>query len=416
MPTPLSPRPSVGPPLAITPASPRPTAPIEITLENAKFTPVLPTAESKAFLQTRLDWVKEEERRETIGGAAWRKVPREERRPFLDGQINMDDKSGLKLLKYDSPQDGYTYGLEVQDGTTVQQWYLTEFFHRYKNEAPVIFINRADPLMQMSMEWDEFCTKLQEEPAAIVKVLQIGVTRRASEQADAAKMHDFDLPKNQKILYTGVYSPTETESREHTSYFGPMLSDLGYSIVGNGRDVIPATSDLLAVLEARFDAALAEGVRNHVLHLSAHGNQQEIVLTTKDNQRLRITPVQLLELLKKPKFQECSFLVNLEGCKSSGFQSGAMADLLRVSSPAGRIRIITQSKQEIVNVPFYNFCLIHFLKSGLPFGQAHLAADKLVKTHYPGLDAGVFSSGQAGGLETARHDENGGMDTGRSVV
>ncbi len=340
-------------------------------------------------------------------------------RATLDNALGESD--GLKLTK-----SGTEYTLEWTDGATVRKFKIREFV---SGTSRLVFVGDPDALMQTGGSTAELFPFNRMDTSAIKSKLRTAVTRRASESADAAGVARFDLPRGEPILYTGVFDQTDPTEENHARHFGSFLGSLGggsrYNVVGSGNDTFPATSNLLDVLEARFDGALGRGIKNHYLYFSVHGDTNAVYFTTPDRRQLRIEPAALMALFNKPKFRDCRFTLRMNCCNSGGFRSGEMAALFRAPGEAGRISVFIQTKPELPNpirttdaslrlpdgtrsrnfdTP-YDYYLVKFLSEGLTYGEAHRRADEETKKNFPGLDAGVFRSGESGGTETALRTE-----------
>jgi hypothetical protein len=334
---------------------------------------------------------------------------------------SLGDRDGIKLEK-----SGRDYTLEWTDGTTVRKFKVREFLQSVgRGQMGTVFVGDPDPLMQAGASNAEVYPGGRMDRAFVKTLLGRAVSRRASESADAARVASFDLPRGEPILYTGVYDQTDPTEENHARHFGSFLGQANggaYNVVGTGNDTFHATTDLLARLEARFDGALAQGIKNHYLYFSVHGDRNEIGFTDPSGRQLNIEPRQLMALFRLPKFRECRFTLRMNCCNSGGFRSGEMAELFRAPGEEGRISVFIQTKPELPNpirttdasrrlpdgsrsrnfdTP-YDYYLVHFLNRGMPYGEAHLAADRATKTNFPGLDAGVFRSGERAGTETAR--------------
>ncbi|MBP9751112.1 MAG: hypothetical protein KBC95_04695, partial [Candidatus Peribacteraceae bacterium] len=255
-------------------------------------------------------------------------------------------------------------------------------------------------------------------------ILRAAQSRRASESRDDARVAAFDLPRNEPILYTSVFDATDPTEENHARHFGSFLGQANggaYNVVGAGNDTFAATGDLLARLEARFDGALAQGIKNHYLYFSVHGSENRVGFDLPDGGRITLEPRELMALFRQPKYNQCRFTLRMNCCNSGGFRSGEMAAMFRAPGEEGRISVFIQSKPELPNpirsteprdvdasaprgrnwdTP-YDYYLVHFLSLNMTYGQAHLAADRATKTNFPGVDAGVFRSGVLDGSETA---------------
>ncbi len=336
----------------------------------------------------------------------------------LDASIGTSD--GIKLEK-----SGRDYNLEWTDGTTVRKFKVREFMQSVgRGQMGTVFVGDPDPLMQAGAPNNDVFPGGRMDRAFVKILLRRAVTRRASESADAARMMSFDLPRGEPILYTGVYEQILPTEENHARHFGSFLGQANggaYNVVGAGNDTFHATTDLLARLEARFDGALAQGIKNHYLYFSVHGNANRISFKTPGGGQIFLEPRDLMALFTLPKFRECRFTLRMNCCNGGGFRSGEMASLFRAPGEEGRISVFIQAKPELPNpirttdaddllpdgtssrnfdTP-YDYYLVHFLNSGMSYGQAHLAADRATKTNFPGLDAGVFRSGVLDGSETA---------------
>jgi hypothetical protein len=421
-------RPGTGPRPAPTPA---PTSGPRITPRGIGGRPeVLPTASrltygtaARNFIASRLAYVTSELE---DPASSWRTRARTIRTIDSTLDANLTDTRGIKIEK--TPGVGgaaATYLLTWTEGATVTTWRITEpvvsggLGGRY-----ICFSNTADPLMQSTSGMIDAFPAGTVSPDRIKAILRAAQSRRASETADNARVAAFDLPRGEPILYTGVFDATDPTEENHARHFGSFLGQANggaYNVVGAGNDTFAATNDLLGRLEARFDGALAQGIKNHYLYFSVHGSENRIGFDLPGGGRITLEPRELMALFRLPKYNQCRFTLRMNCCNSGGFRSGEMADMFRAPGEEGRISVFIQSKQELPNpirsteprdidataprgrnydTP-YDYYLVHFLSRGMTYGQAHLAADRATKTNFPGVDAGVFRSGVLDGSETA---------------
>lgn len=380
-------------------------------------------AAAQTFIASRLAYVTSELE---DPASSWRTRARTIRTIDSTLDANLTDTRGIKIEK--TPGVGgaaATYLLTWTEGVTVTTWRITEpvvsggLGGRY-----ICFSNTADPLMQSTSGMIDAFPAGTVSPDRIKAILRAAQSRRASETADNARVAAFDLPRGEPILYTGVFDATDPTEENHARHFGSFLGQANggaYNVVGAGNDTFAATNDLLGRLEARFDGALAQGIKNHYLYFSVHGSENRIGFDLPGGGRITLEPRELMALFRLPKYNQCRFTLRMNCCNSGGFRSGEMADLFRAPGEEGRISVFIQSKQELPNpirsteprdidataprgrnfdTP-YDYYLVHFLSRGMTYGQAHLAADRATKTNFPGVDAGVFRSGVLDGSETA---------------
>lgn len=423
-------RPGTGPRPAPTP-TPTPTPGPRIAPRGIGGRPeVLPTANRLAygeparnFIASRLAYVTSELE---DPASSWRTRARTIRTIDTTLDANLTERGGIKIEK--TPAVGgaaATYLLTWTEGTTVTTWRITEpvvsggLGGRY-----ICFSNTADPLMQSTSGMSDAFPAGTVSPDRIKAILRAAQSRRASESRDDARVAAFDLPRGEPILYTSVFDATDPTEENHARHFGSFLGQANggaYNVVGAGNDTFAATGDLLARLEARFDGALTQGIKNHYLYFSVHGSENRIGFDLPGGGRITLEPRELMALFRLPKYNQCRFTLRMNCCNSGGFRTGEMADMFRAPGEEGRISVFIQSKQELPNpirttdasrtlpdgtpsrnydTP-YDYYLVHFLSRGMTYGQAHLAADRATKTNFPGVDAGVFRSGAVAGTETA---------------
>ncbi len=389
---------------------------------------------ARSFIQTRLDWV-----RTTAEdpNSVYRQMANDydsSVRTRLDASIDRTS-DGVTLKRVNPPEHGRRYAIEVNHGGTTERWYVAAAVTNHVMEQNIVFQNASDMLMQAAGLTRTFLASPGLNGSAIKEALQVARKRRASETNDAANVRNFDLPRGESILYTGVFDQTDPTEENHARNFGSFLGSRGYNMVGGGNDTFAAGRDLLGTLESRFDAAYRAGIKNHYLYFSVHGDTTSVGFGIPGGGRIDLEPSQLMNLFKKSKYNDCRFVLRMNCCNSGGFQSGRMAEQFRAAGESGRISVFIQTKPELPNpirttdsrtrnpdgsrsrnfdTP-YDYYLVHFLNQGMTYGQAHVAADEATKRAWPGLDAGVFRTTPTGGVETASFRPDG-LSAGSDVV
>ncbi len=294
-----------------------------------------------------------------------------------------------------------------------EKWFLTEAPVR-TNSNMLVIRKESDPLTQVSFPMNAVFTAGTVRFSEVTRLMGIAEERRKSEQADAAGMRDFDLPRNRPVAYLGFYPTSDPTERSQIESFGPFLRSRGYPMVGDGQPAVGIARDPIGTMRTRIAAQRQLGVKDMFLNISVHGDEQGIVFgPLADGTSGRVSPQQFLALLNQ--FPDCNFFITLNACHGGGFNTASYTGLNSTNSASGRrVTVFVQTKPELLNPVHrptgsdreqfsspYDYFLVHYLQQGMSYGQAHLAADEATKRLYPGLDAGVFRSGASGGVSTA---------------
>lgn len=326
----------------------------------------------------------------------------------LDGESG----GGITFNKLPSGAPGQQYAFKKGSET----WYVMQDFSRSTDEMVIRLA--SDPLTQIGVAGYAFGSSI--DFAEIGDAMETAKERRTSERADEAGMKDFDLPKNERIGYIGLYDVTDPTEASQIEHFPGMMNQQGYNFVSDGDHIVGVDRNPVDILRSNVQNMYEQGVRNFYISMSVHGDTQSISFTGPDGRSYHTEPSELQAMYNQ--FSDAKFTLSLNACEGGGFNAADYTD----SGESGRITTFVQAKPELLNTVFrqdgsrvmntprgavstefasaYDSYLMKYIGEGMPYGQAHLRADRRVKEIFPGMDAGVFRSGRRGGVQTASVD------------
>lgn len=373
----------------------------------------------------------------------------------------------FQFKKLNQKENGYQYALDVDYYFgEKERWYLSGspyYRDQFPDDEPLSIASLAiwkgtknggvDKLTQHEIRYENIVkTSGSIDFEYLLRMIDEAKASRKSELRDAAKIRDFDLPKNELIGYIGLADPNVHCDPvmcgvvEDVGHFSELMNQAGYKFVVNkkGRNAIPVTSNPKKIIEEEVEAFRRAGVRNIYLKLSAHGNETLTGFLGKEGYNL-FTSRDLVDILNK--FQDCKFTILTDACHNGGL-SDAIKRYKDPSKTNGRIHLFVQSKisgfnQEgrlkdiisyadirffqvpsgLVSVPvlykaniapkafssYYSLFFYNHILNGEPYGRAHIKADEDAKKLVP-CDAGIIKSTPRGGITTSMLEQGSGVD------
>lgn len=325
--------------------------------------------------------------------------------------------AGITLQRISGSVRGREYGF-VRGSET---WYVSQ-----GRRGTMVIRSSADELKQIVFSLGDVFSGSRVNFEFLRQRMDEAGTRRESERQDRAGLRGFDIPRNARTGYIGLYDLTDPTELSQMEHFPAMMNSLGrgYNLVSDGPHVHGVDRNPVSIVRDNVRNMYAQGIRNFFINMSVHGSTDSIGFMGPDGRVYSVQPSELQQVFNE--FQDARFTVSLNACHGGGFNSANYTDL----GESGRVTVFVQTKPELVNPIFttnatrtrdvpgrgaistefsspYDYYMVYYLRQGMPYGQAHLAADQRVKQIFPGLDAGAFRSGRDGGMQTAGLERRG---------
>lgn len=250
----------------------------------------------------------------------------------------------------------------------------------------IILEKEGDPLVFSGLD-DGTPLSLPTLTAAATRAVQ----NRASEEADAAGIKDFDVAgENEKIGLIELHDSTDPLiKKEHAWTIGHTLMMLKRYKVAAADSIDYATSSPGALTNAVL-ARYKAGIRNFHINVLAHGNVGGASFGGKV-----IAPSQFRDIFVT--FPDAKFTLNVTSCYGAGLAPMMRQYVDLASAAPSRVTVFTQSKEDVVNtstnisdnlsISVYDAAMSKYLMQGvdgrqgkrLTYGEAHLLADRDAK-------------------------------------
>lgn len=366
---------------------------------------------------------------------------------FLDSRLkntlmNLTNKvSGpVTLIELKQAENGYKFAFDISvEGSEKERWYISsepyykdQFPQAPKNLGVALWMRNnngeVDKLTQTFIGFrDLFKNQEEFDHTVILKRVEEAKADRKRELEDAAKVRDFDLPKDRPIGYIALVDghwskqdPIIRANVDDINYFPELMSSLGYQVVSvndakNYSEV--ADDSVQKLIENQIKAFQDLGVQDFYISLGSHGCDEGIQFySSKTGCGCNfLFPKELTDIFNR--YPNCRFIINTLACYG-GALSGEIRNYRDHSAEEGRIieillakphgtsqegrlkRVITEKGVPKPYSMYYQVFLIHNLLEGKRYGEAHLEADKASKQLVP-ADPEMWKSTPNGGIRTS---------------